>query len=94
MDSAADFPWDWTHVTGTLLIKTGGGALHTITINQLTVGDTVEIYDGINNGGGLIGILATGLNQPVTLTYDAKIETGIYIELVGQGPLDLTVNWI
>ena len=93
-DSRVDFPWDWTHVDQSLQIKVGAGALHTVTINQLAAGDTVTIYDGADIFGAVMAIIATALSQPVTLIYDARVETGIFIAIAGQGPNDLTVNYI
>lgn len=94
MQSVADFPWRWAHVTATLLVKTGGGALHTITLNILDAGMTVTVYDGVDAGGAVIGIIGTALSQPITLIYDAEVQTGIYIAIAGQGTADLTVNYI
>ena len=92
-DSVAEFPWNWKNVTATMLVKTGGGALHTIAVNYCAQ-NTVTIYDGVDAGGRVIAILQTNVSQPVTMLYDAKIETGIYITVAGEGATDLTVNYI
>ena len=95
MDARTNFPWDWCHVTETVLVKTGGGALHTIVLNYLNDWGTVVVYDGVDNTGAVIGVIATALTQPVTLIYDLKIATGIYIEVLGQELIaDLTVTYI
>ncbi len=94
MSSTIDIPWVWRHVDGTLLVKTGQGAIHTITLNYLGQGTVITLYDGVDAGGAVIGIIATDLSQPVTLTYDLKYRMGIYIAIAGEGEADLTVNWI
>jgi len=76
------------------LVKTGGGALHSIALNYLNPGDTVLVYDGVDATGALMGVIGTDLSQPALLLYDAKIETGIFIDRTGQGVIDLTVNWV
>jgi len=86
MNSAIDFPWDFQEVHGDLLVKTGAGALHTIVINGITTVGICSVYDGIDNSGVLIAALAlTSVTQvscqPITLTYDCKIETGIYFDV-------------
>jgi len=94
-DARTDFPWNWAHVTETVLVKEGGGALHTIVINYLDDWGTVVVYDGIDNTGAVIGIISTALTQPVTLIYDLKIATGIYLEVLGQEVIaSLTVTYI
>jgi len=93
MDSVADFPWEWAYVIKTTLVKTGGGALHTIAVNYC-VGCVVTVYDGVDATGMVIGIVQTAVSQPVTLVYDLKIATGIYITIAGEGEADLTVNYI
>jgi len=93
VDSVADFPWEWTHVTATALVKTGAGALHTIAVNYC-VGCLVTIYDGVDATGRVIGAVWTNTSQPVTLTYDLKVATGIYITIAGEGTADLTVNYV
>jgi len=92
--SVIDIPWIWRHVTQTVLVKRGQGALHTITLNYIGQGSVITLYDGVNAGGAVIGIIATDLSQPVTLVYDLKYRTGIYIAIAGEGEVDLTVNWI
>lgn len=95
MQSVADFPWRWTHVDETALIRAGQGALHTVVINYLDTA-LIILYDGIDAAGNVMGIITTALSQPVTLIYDAKLYNGLYIEIVSLngGTADLTVNWI
>ena len=96
MQSVADFPWKWTHVTGTGLVQTGQGVLHTIVLNGLTTAGDITIYDGLTNAGSIIAILhlsiATSISvQPIPFVYDLEFETGLYIEY-GDAVADLTVT--
>ena len=81
-----DFPWSFREVHGDLLVKTGAGVLHTIVINGITTIGTCSVYDGIDNGGTLIGTLSLTSAvqvscQPITLIYDCKVATGIYFDV-------------
>ena len=94
-NSVADFPWNPTHVDETTLVQFGNAVLHTIVANKIDADTcTVVVYDGIDNSGEVMGAIVTGLSQPVTLLYDCKCVTGIYIEILGEGTADLTVNHI
>ena len=95
----ADFPWEWAHVDATILVNTGAGALHTIVVNGLTTAGDVTVYDGVDNSGAVIGVLhldpTTSISvQPITLIYDLKTATGIYIEYDQAVVADLTVTYI
>jgi hypothetical protein len=96
----ADFPWDWKRVCDTVLVKTGPGALHTIVLNGLITEGEISVFDGIDATGEPIGVLgltptiASVSVQPITLTYDLKIATGIYIEYDQSVGADLTVTYI
>jgi predicted secreted Zn-dependent protease len=91
MQSVIDFPWEVKNVTGTLLVKTGTGALHTIVVNSIAAQSSVAIYDGLTAAGTLLGTLTAATSHPVTLMYGARISTGIYIVITGTA--DLTVTY-
>lgn len=99
MEPKASFPWPWKHVTGTGLVHTGKGSLHTIVVNGLTTAGDITVYDGIDGTGSVIAILhldpTTSVSvQPITFLYDAEIATGIYVEYDQAVVADLTVTYI
>ena len=99
MQSVIDFPWKWGHVTGTVLVKTGRGVLHTIVVNGLTTSGDATVYDGVDATGAVIAILhlnvATSISiQPITLAYGLEIATGIYIAYDQALAADLTFTFI
>jgi len=98
MEPVASFPWPWTHVDDTVLVKTGAGALHTIVVNGLTTAGDITVYDGIDATGTIIAVLhldpTTSVSvQPITFVYDLKIETGIYIDYDQAVAANLTVTY-
>ncbi len=54
-----DFPWTYAHVAATTVpaVKVGPGVLHGINFNGMTVIGVLEIYDGIDNTGTVIGAI-------------------------------------
>lgn len=85
MNSTIDFPWDKLIVSADTLVHTGKCVLHTITFNGMTAVGDVDIYDGIDNTGTLIGtlILRTAVQvscQPFTILLDCEMATGIYFD--------------
>lgn len=99
MEPVASFPWPWAHVTGTGLIKTGAGTLHTIVVNGLTTQGDVTVYDGVDGTGEVIAVLHLDITtsvsvQPITFVYDLKIATGIYLAYEQGTVADLTVTYI
>jgi hypothetical protein len=99
MNPVIDFPWEKTNVDGDTLVKTGGGVLHGVTFNGMTVVGDVILYDGIDNTGVIIATYnfrsAVHVSyQGITFLYDCKIDTGIFIDLdTGAFVGNLTVMW-
>ena len=86
MNPITDFGWDKQEVHGDLLVKTGQGILHGITVNGITTVGDVAVYDGIDNSGVLIATLS--LRTAVSVShqggmylFDCKIVTGIYFDV-------------
>jgi len=82
---AIDFPWEKVIVQADAVVHTGPCVLHTITFNGMTAVGDVDIYDGIDNTGTLIGtlILRSAVQvscQPMTFHYDCEMETGIFFD--------------
>ena len=97
MDPITQQGWPFTHVTGTILCRTGQGVLHSIVLNGLTTAGDATVYDGIDGTGAVIAVLhldpTTSVSvQPITLLYDAKFATGLYIEYDQALAADLTVT--
>jgi len=95
-----DFPWTYAHVAATTVppVKTGPGVLHTINFNGMTAVGTLEIYDGLDNTGTLIGtLLLTNVIhvscQPVPFLYDCAFETGLHLEFTAGLVGDFTVTY-
>lgn len=94
---ALEVGWQGTHVTADQLIKTGPGVLHRIVLNGFTTIGDITIRDAIAAGGGtVIAILhlntATSVSiQPMTLDYDIKFYTGLFIDYDGTAVADLTI---
>ena len=91
------FGWPFTHVTGTVLVRTGQGVLHSIVVNGLTTAGDATVYDGVDNTGAVIAVLhldpTTSVSvQPIPFIYDCKFATGIYIEYDQNLAADLTVT--
>jgi len=85
---AVDFPWEKIIVAGNALVHTGRCVLHSIQFNGMTTVGNVNVFDGVDNGGILIGtlILRSAVHvscQPMTFLYDCEMATGIYLEYVG-----------
>lgn len=97
MDPISQQGWLYYHVTGTVLVQTGQGVLHTVSMNGLYVVGDITIYDGVDNTGAVIAVLslATAVSisiQPISMLYDAKFVTGLYIEYDQAVEADLTVT--
>ena len=98
MNSVTDFPWEYAHVAADSLIRTGQGVLHSIVLNGLTTFGDATVYDNTAESGTVIAVLHlnTGASvsvQPITLLYDVKFKTGLYIGFDGTLVADLTVSY-
>ena len=93
-----DNPFDYKHIVADGQVSNHPGVLHTIVVNGLTTAGDATVYDNTVTGGTVIAILhlspVTSISvQPITLTYDLKVETGIYIEYDATLVADLTVTY-
>ena len=93
-----DFPWDKVIVNGDAIVHTGPCVLHTIIFNGMTAVGDVDIYDGVDAGGTLIGtlILRTAVHvscQPMTFFYDCDMETGIFLDFDVTLAANFTVTY-
>lgn len=94
MDAVSDFGWRWTRHAqasgNTLLVRRGPGTLHTVTLTLPGTGTgDVILYDGIDATGNVIMTWTpVNLDAPVTVTFDLRFTTGLY--LAGANTAD---NW-
>jgi len=94
-----DYPFSYAHITADGQASNHPGVLHTIVVNGLTTAGDATVYDNtVTGGAAVIAILhlsvATSVSvQPITLTYDCKVGTGIYIEYDATLAADLTVTY-
>jgi hypothetical protein len=87
---------NYTHLSanGTTTIKSGGGLLHTITINAPGPGgNTLTVYDNTAGSGTVIAALSTNVGYPVTLLYDLQFTTGLTVVLATGQAADVTITW-
>lgn len=77
----------------TFLVKSGEGALYSITFNNPVATGTVKIYDGLSASGVLIGSITVPSSELlVTLDYNVYFTTGLCI-VVGTAAQDITVSY-
>lgn len=88
--------WLYKNITtgATTVVKTGGGILHTLTVNKGVATGTISIYDALS-ATNPIGIITFGAallgDPPITATYDVDFVTGLTI--VTSGATDITVSY-
>jgi hypothetical protein len=85
-------------VTSDTLVKTGSGVVHTLTCGSdaAATAGTLSVRDGVAAGGGTI--IATiefvaAYFPPVTLTYDAKFGTGLFLDFTTTADVSCTVTF-
>jgi hypothetical protein len=76
--------------SGTNVVKSGPGVLHSITINTATAG-TITIYDNVAGSGTVIATITVTAAVTVTLTYDAVFALGLTV--VSSANTDFTVSY-
>lgn len=78
----------------TTTIKSGAGALHSITINTVGIGNTATIYDNTAGSGTVLAVIATAIAGPTTLYYDVAFATGLTVVTASGSPADITVSYL
>jgi hypothetical protein len=87
--------YEYKHCTADTQIKASAGRLHTVTINTVTTGGVLTIYDNTAESGTVIAAITLAANdKPVTLTYDVLCKTGIYAGFDGTLAADITISYI
>ena len=79
--------------TGTNLIATGNGVLHSLVFNKPVATGTVTIYNQVTATGTKIATITVPASpQPVTLIYDCAFAIGLTI-VIATADQDITVNY-
>lgn len=82
-----------TSTTGGVLIKSGEGALYSITFNKPVATGVVTLYDGTSTGGTVIATITIPASPiPVTLTYNTYFATGLFV-VIATAAQDLTITY-
>lgn len=77
--------------TGSYLVSTGRGTLHTMTINT-TAAAAITIYDGINTAGKKIATLAASPAIGSTFLFDVEFSQGLLVVLAGASDVTLSIG--
>lgn len=77
----------------TVLVKSGAGKLHTLTINTRSTGGQVKVYDSLLPGTGPIAKIDTTLSTTAFL-YDVNFTNGLTLDTSSmQVAADLTISY-
>jgi len=87
--------YQYAHCTADTQVKASTGRVHTVTINSVTTGGVLTIYDNTAESGTVIAaITLVAADKPATLTYDVLAKTGIYVGFDGALAADVTLSYI
>ena len=79
--------------TGTNVIATGNGVLHSLVFNKPVATGVVTIYNNTAASGTKIGTITVPASpQPVTLIYDCAFGIGLTV-VIATADQDITVNY-
>ena len=98
MQAVSAFGWMYKHVAADAQVSAGPCVLHTIVVNGLPTAGDCTVYDNQAGTGNVIAILhlnpATSISvQPITLFYDVRCLTGLYLDFDATLVADLTVSY-
>lgn len=84
--------YKYTNITtdATTTIKSGGGILHTICINNPTATETITLYDNTVASGTKIGTITLAATTQGCFVYDINFATGLTI-VTAVAASDITV---
>jgi hypothetical protein len=78
----------------TTVVKSGGGWLHSITINSKgATGNTATVYDNTAGSGSVLAVIDTTA-QIQTLLFDVAFQTGLTIVTANGTAGDLTISYV
>lgn len=75
-----------------ILVKTGSGVLAAITVNQAQANGTVEVVDGIDGTGTVLGTLSLAAQNTIPLGWSFKV--GLFLITTGTGGVNITASSI
>lgn len=86
--------YKYLNITGqaTTTVKSSGGVLHTICINNPAATETITIYDNTAASGTKIGTITVFASTNPCLTYDANFSTGLTL-VTATASSDITVSY-
>lgn len=89
--------FQYTHIAantaGVQVGPAGTIKLHAIAVNTKgATANLLTVYDGTSTAGTVVAIIDTTA-QPVTLTFDTVLNTGMFIVLAAGTAADLTFAW-
>ncbi len=92
----SDLGSPYFHVTADAQVKATRGVLKRITLNGLTTAGDCTVHDSLDNSGPIIAVLHIDLTtsvsvQPITWEYNARLNTGLYLDYDATLVADLTV---
>jgi len=85
-------------ITGDLLIKTGAGELHSVTIgfSGAAAGQKVTFWDNTTNSGTvLVPFVLDGAAGTITKEWPQgkRFETGLFVDIQGGGQIQLEITY-
>lgn len=76
------------------LLKTGPGVFLGYTVNQAQSGDTLEVLDGTDGTGKVLGTFSTAATGSTTMPAGGfPFATGLFVITAGGTPANTTVMW-
>ena len=75
-----------------VVVKTGPGILHSITVNTLGTTPTIQLWDNTAASGTKIGLITPTV--PGDFQYDISFGTGLTVTTTGTGGADITVCYV
>ena len=92
----SNFPIGWKGAymssTGSTVVKSSPGILHTVTLNSGTTGTIINLYDSSSTLTGTFATI-TGSNVAKSLHYDRVLTSGLVISMTTNNS-DITISYI
>ena len=78
-------------LTADTLVRTGQAIYRGFTVMATTATNDINVYDGTSNAGKLIDVIPSGTTKGTTEERQVGItcETGIYVDFVGTGSVQV-----
>lgn len=77
------------------LVKTGAGALIGLTINTPEAGASATVYDGTDNTGTVLGVIALTAQNVINFPGAGwMFAVGLYVVTAGGSPANITLTYL